>query len=90
MKRPSANELMNHLWMLEFREALRSYEEQEMENPPAEMPPEEEFENASVARQAAILQEKEVEEIQQSSPEMLPAESPDVSPGSEPEESAVV
>jgi mitogen-activated protein kinase kinase kinase len=43
MKRPSALELMNHPWMLEFREALRSYEEQEMADPPAELPPAEEY-----------------------------------------------
>jgi mitogen-activated protein kinase kinase kinase len=52
MLRPSADELMEHPWILDFRETLRSYEEAEMENPPAEMPPEEEYEHASVARQA--------------------------------------
>jgi mitogen-activated protein kinase kinase kinase len=69
MKRPSAMELMDHPWMLEFREVLMSYEEAEMAtSPPSHMPAEESFENASVARQAAIIQEKEVEHIQRPSP----------------------
>jgi len=62
MRRPTAIELMNHPWMLEFREALDSYEEAEIAiNPPAEMPSEEKYKNASVARQAAIIQEKDTE-----------------------------
>lgn len=71
MKRPTANELMNHPWMLEFREALQNYEDAEMANsPPAHLPPNEgKFENATVARQAAIIQEKEVEAIASDSPE---------------------
>lgn len=76
MVRPSADELMNHPWILDFRETLRSYEEAEMENPPAEMPPEEEYENASVARQAAIMQEREVEQLADSPATMSPATSP--------------
>lgn len=65
--------------MLEFREALRSYEEQELENPPAEMPAEEEFESASVARQAAIIQEKALEDMQSESPELSAIDSPSLS-----------
>jgi mitogen-activated protein kinase kinase kinase len=76
MLRPSADELMNHPWILDFRETLRSYEEAEMENPPAEMPPEEEYESASVARQAAIMQEREVEQIIDSPATTSPATSP--------------
>lgn len=69
MKRPSAVELMDHPWMLEFREALLSYEEAEIAtSPPAEMPAEKTYKTASVARQAAIIQEKEVEAIKSSSP----------------------
>lgn len=76
MKRPSATELMDHPWMLEIREVLMSYEEAEMAtSPPAHMPLEEGFENASVARQAAILQENEVEYIQRASP-ITPEEFP--------------
>ena len=77
IQRPSATELMYHPWMLEFREALLHYEEAEMAtNPPAEMPSEEVFESASVARQAAIIQEKEVEAIMIMSPSMSPVETP--------------
>jgi len=69
VKRPTAVELMQHPWMLEFKELLAHWEEEEIaNNPPAEMPPEEIFENASVARQAAIIQEKQVEEMRQPSP----------------------
>ncbi|KAK1236135.1 Suppressor of Sensor Kinase (SLN1) [Marasmius sp. AFHP31] len=68
-KRPTAVELMEHPWMIDFRAALQSYEEAEIaNNPPAELPPEQSFENATVARQAAIIQEKEVEEITRTSP----------------------
>lgn len=67
--RPSAFELMDHPWMLDFRKALQTYDEAEMaKNPPAEMPPDEAYESATVARQAAIIQEKEVEAIKSISP----------------------
>ena len=80
MRRPSANELLDHPWMLEFQEALASYEEEEIaNNPPAEMPSEESFGNATVARQAAIIQEKEVEEIARASPSSELATTPDES-----------
>ncbi|KAI3621992.1 ste ste11 protein kinase [Moniliophthora roreri] len=63
-RRPTAVELMEHPWMIDFRAALQSYEEEEIaNNPPADMPSKAGFENATVARQAAIIQEKEVEEI---------------------------
>lgn len=77
MVRPSAVELMDHPWMLEFREALLNYEEAEMAtSPPAEMPSEENYEQASVARQAAIIHEKEVETITSPSPSLSPVETP--------------
>ncbi|KAF8898471.1 hypothetical protein BD779DRAFT_1607269 [Infundibulicybe gibba] len=83
MKRPSAAELMDHRWMLEFREALLSYEEAEMAtSPPANLPPEDTFENASVARQAAIKKEKELERISCPSP-VTPSSSTDSPGGSE-------
>jgi mitogen-activated protein kinase kinase kinase len=73
--RPSAFELMDHLWMLDFRKALQNYDETEMsKSPPAEMPSEEAYESATVARQAAIIQEKEVETIKSISPDPLPVE----------------
>ncbi|TFY83988.1 hypothetical protein EWM64_g48 [Hericium alpestre] len=77
MKRPSAVELMDHPWMLEFREALLNYEENEMaSNPPASLPAEPAFETAKVARQAAIIQEKQLEAIASESPSMSPVETP--------------
>ncbi|OBZ79147.1 MAP kinase kinase kinase wis4 [Grifola frondosa] len=78
MQRPTATELMNHPWMLDFREVLRSYEEAELAtSPPIEMPPEEDYGSASVARQAAIMQEKEVEYIKSASPSLSPLETPE-------------
>ena len=75
-RRPSAFELMDQPWMLDFRKALQTYDETEMAKiPPAEMPPEDAYESATVARQAAIIQEKEVEAIQCASPDPSPAES---------------
>jgi mitogen-activated protein kinase kinase kinase len=75
-QRPSAFELMDHPWMLDFRKALQTYDEAEMaKNPPAQMPPDDVYESATVARQAAIIQEKEVEAIKSLSPEPSPADS---------------
>ncbi|KAL0577590.1 Suppressor of Sensor Kinase (SLN1) [Marasmius crinis-equi] len=68
-RRPTAVELMEHPWMIDFRAALQNYEEEEIaNNPPAELPQDQSFENATVARQAAIIQGKEVEEIKRTSP----------------------
>ncbi|KAF8078257.1 hypothetical protein FPV67DRAFT_1403723 [Lyophyllum atratum] len=89
MRRPSATELMDHLWMVEFREVLLSYEEAELAtSPPAALPTEESFENATVARQAAIIQEKEVEKIQRASPTTPPPLSSNTSETGESETSA--
>ncbi|KAH7927376.1 hypothetical protein BV22DRAFT_1031859 [Leucogyrophana mollusca] len=69
MRRPTAVELLDHPWMLEFGETILGYQESELvTSPPAEIPPEENYEMATVARQAAIIQEKEVEAIQIPSP----------------------
>ncbi|KAG6891390.1 hypothetical protein C0992_007613 [Termitomyces sp. T32_za158] len=69
MKRPTASELLQHRWMVDFREVLKNYEAAERANsPPVHMPSDESFENALVAKQAAIIQEKEVEEIARASP----------------------
>lgn len=69
MKRPTATELMEHRWMLEFREALLSYEVAEMVTSSAtNIPSEERYESASVALQAAIIQENEIENIKHPSP----------------------
>ena len=73
-QRPSATELMDSPWMLEFREALMSYEEVEMQtSPPVHV--DENFDNASVARQAAIIHEQEIEAIRSLSP-ASPADTP--------------
>ncbi|KAF9066100.1 hypothetical protein BDP27DRAFT_1449944 [Rhodocollybia butyracea] len=78
MRRPSAEELLSHPWMIEFQEALASYEEEEIaNNPPEEMPPDENFSNATVARQAIIIQEKEMENIKRASPNSELASTPD-------------
>ena len=88
VQRPTAVELMDHPWMLEFREKLHSYEEAEKmaagTSPP--IPAEGNFDNATVARQAAILQEQETERIQALSPDISPLDTPaastdDSSPG---------
>ncbi|VDB93372.1 unnamed protein product [Peniophora sp. CBMAI 1063] len=77
MRRPTATELQDHPWMLEFRQALLNYEEEELAtSPPAAMPSDEQYEQASVARQAAIIGEKEVEAIQAPSPSMSPGGTP--------------
>jgi mitogen-activated protein kinase kinase kinase len=47
-----------------------SYEEAEVTNPPEQLPPEEDFESASVARQATIMQEQEVEAIKSMTPDI--------------------
>jgi mitogen-activated protein kinase kinase kinase len=73
-RRPSAFELMDQSWMLDFRKALQTYDETEMaKSPPAEMPPDDTYGSATVARQAAIIQEKEVEAIKCISPDPSPA-----------------
>jgi mitogen-activated protein kinase kinase kinase len=75
MRRPAAIELMDHPWMLEFREALLSYGEAEITpRPLTEIPTEEGFENATVAKQAAIIQEKEMERIKRASPDTPPSD----------------
>ena len=75
-RRPSAFELMDHPWMLDFRKALQNYDEAEMtKSSPPEMPTEDAYESTTI--QAAI-QEKEVEATQSSSsnPSSGSAESP--------------
>ncbi len=85
VQRPTAIELMNHPWMLDFREKLHNYEEAENMAAGSSPPISAEgsfFENATVARQAAILQEQETELIQAQSPDMSPLETPEGSSGS--------
>ena len=72
MRRPTANELKNHPWMVQFMDTLRSYQEEELAtSPPVEVPPEQDFEGGTVARQAAIMQKKEIEIIKAETPTYL-------------------
>jgi mitogen-activated protein kinase kinase kinase len=83
MRRPTAVELMDHPWMLEFREALLSYGEAEITpSPAAEIPTDESFDKAIVARQATIIQEQEVDEIKHSS-STTPSDAPSRTPSPE-------
>jgi len=71
-RRPSATELMNHPWMLEFRETLLRYEAAELKAEPTSLPADHNYDKASVARQAAIIQEHEKEAMRRSSPTTPP------------------
>ncbi|KAG7450163.1 Pkinase-domain-containing protein [Guyanagaster necrorhizus] len=62
MKRPTALELREHPWMLDFRNSL--LQEQELEVSPDE--------NGAVARQALLMQEKQAEILKMASPEATP------------------
>ncbi len=70
-RRPSAKELMSHPWMLEFRETLLRYEAAESEALP--VPAETEYDQASVAHQAAMMQAHEIELINRASPATPPS-----------------
>ena len=62
MRRPTAVELMDHPWMVMFREALENYQEETnmaVKSPTSER----EFERATVARQAALIHDQELAEI---------------------------
>lgn len=67
-RRPSAFELMDHRWMLDFRKSLQNYDETEMTKSiiPPEMPPEDTYESTST--RIAGIQVKEAEDIQIASP----------------------
>lgn len=61
MRRPTAAELINHPWMVMFREALEDYQEET--NMVAKPSSEQGFEHATVARQAALMHDQEVARI---------------------------
>ena len=85
MRRPTAQDLLDHPWMIQFRETMLSYEEAEIAaDPPSEMPSQEEFETATIARHAAIMQEKEVEQIKEESPDPSPSSPATASASSKP------
>ncbi|KAF8272970.1 kinase [Lactarius quietus] len=68
-RRPSAFELMDHRWMLDFRKSLQNYDEAEMtKSIPPEMPPEDAYVSTRIPRQA-VMQEKEVEHTRCASPD---------------------
>jgi mitogen-activated protein kinase kinase kinase len=74
VKRPTAVELMEHPWMLEFREALLRYEEAEIAtSPPTE---DDSYASATVARRAAMLKRKQAESEVVLSPSTSALETP--------------
>lgn len=74
-ERPTAVELMSHPWMQQLSDVLRTFQEAELAtSPPVELPDDPAFDSASVARQAAIEKEKEVEAIRSTSPTTSPLE----------------
>lgn len=58
-RRPSATELMNHPWMLEFRETLLRYEDAELKTEPTSLSTDHNYDKTSVAHQAVNVQEDE-------------------------------
>src|SRR6266511_6184811 len=62
VRRPTATELMNHAWMVDFRETLMRYEEGELTSESTTLT-NCNYDNAFVARQAAKLQQQEVAHI---------------------------
>lgn len=77
MERPTALELMDHPWMQDFAEELRRIQDAELaSSAPVEMPRDPAFQSASVARQAAIERERQVEAIQSMSPSTSPLDTP--------------
>jgi len=79
IKRPSAAELMEHPWIVELCEEMMEYEEEEANSittPSAttsSTAPSENFDRATVARQAAMVEEKDSAAIKSESP-------PDITP----------
>ena len=68
-RRPSAFELMDQRWMLDFRKSLQNYDEAEMtKSSPPGMPPRDAYESTRIPRQAVSIQEKEVGDTQSASP----------------------
>ena len=58
-RRPSATELMNHPWMVEFKDTLLRYEAAELATEQPTLPLDHNYENATVARQAAIARDRD-------------------------------
>lgn len=67
--RPTAVELLDHPWMLQFGETLLGFGDGELTpTPPVEVPRDEKYEIASLAKPTATVQERVVEAIQIPSP----------------------
>jgi len=64
IRRPTETELMNHSWMLEFRETLMRYGDSYLTSEMVNSSEDRNYGNASVARQVAILKEQEIEQVQ--------------------------
>ena len=82
MSRPTAVELLDHEWMQEFAEAIDEFEESEanaMSYEGEENGEEKVYDVASVARQAAAIQQQEIQDIKAESPPLSDIPTPDES-----------
>jgi len=68
-RRPSAVELMHHQWMLDFRDALLRYEAAELTVDSSSLLSEDSYENTSIARETAVIQEQIAERARKLSEE---------------------
>lgn len=68
VRRPTATELMNHAWMVDFRETLMRYEEGELTSESTTLTEGRTYDNDFVARQAAKLQQQEITESPPTTP----------------------
>lgn len=57
-RRPFAKELMNHPWMLDFRDTLLRYEAAELIVEPSSLLPEDNYESTSIVCETVIIQEQ--------------------------------
>jgi len=71
-RRPSAFELMDHRWMLDFRKSLQTYDEAEMTKSSPPGMPRDAYESTRILRQATSIQdeiqEKEAGDTRSASP----------------------
>jgi len=75
VRRPTAQELIDfHPWIVDFREALKNFEDDEMEWGPEVDVPSEGYENATAARTTAIMHEKEDMLYESPLPSPIPSE----------------
>ena len=81
LTRPSATEMMDHIWMLEFRAAMEEYEESETATAvnPSLNPSDKSYELATIARQAAMMQQQENYELAADTPPLSVVATPEES-----------